>query len=143
MAKVYVSAVIAAPVDRVWARIRDYNGLPAWHPMVAASAIEGGKAANEVGAVRALTLQEGGTVREELLAFDEPGRSVTYNILEAPMPIRGYVSTLRLHRVTDGNATFAEWSSEFDVTSGPEAEMVAAIAEVYRVGFDSLKKLVK
>ena len=34
MAEVYTSSVIAAPADRVWARIRDFNGLPGWHPLM-------------------------------------------------------------------------------------------------------------
>ena len=32
MARVYVSTVINARRDRVWARVRDFNGLPNWHP---------------------------------------------------------------------------------------------------------------
>ena len=41
MIKVYASSVIDAPADSVWARIRDFNGLPAWTPFVAESRIEG------------------------------------------------------------------------------------------------------
>ncbi|HET6368382.1 MAG TPA: SRPBCC family protein, partial [Pseudomonadales bacterium] len=40
--KVYVSSVIEAPADAVWAQIRDFNGLPKWTPFVAESRIEGG-----------------------------------------------------------------------------------------------------
>ena len=32
MARVYVSSVINAPAAKVWARVRDFNGLPNWHP---------------------------------------------------------------------------------------------------------------
>ena len=42
MIKVYVSTVIDAPADQVWAQIRDFNGLPKWTPFVAESRIEGG-----------------------------------------------------------------------------------------------------
>ena len=35
MARVYVSSVINAPAAKVWARVRDFNGLPNWHPGIA------------------------------------------------------------------------------------------------------------
>ena len=35
MIKVYISSVIDAPADAVWARVRDFNGLPKWTPFVA------------------------------------------------------------------------------------------------------------
>lgn len=56
MAKAYASAVIAAPIDAVWTAIRDFDGLPNWHPAIASSAIEGGGAADRFGAVRAFSL---------------------------------------------------------------------------------------
>ena len=41
MIKVYTSSVIDASADAVWAHIRDFNGLPKWHPAIAESRIEG------------------------------------------------------------------------------------------------------
>ena len=35
MARVYISSVITAPAAKVWARVRDFNGLPSWHPAIA------------------------------------------------------------------------------------------------------------
>ena len=40
MAKVFVSTVIDAPVAKVWAIVRDFNGLPSWAPFAADSRIE-------------------------------------------------------------------------------------------------------
>ena len=42
MVKVYISSVIDAPADRVWAAIRDFNALPKWHPAIKDSHVEGG-----------------------------------------------------------------------------------------------------
>ncbi len=39
IAKVRTSAVIQAPPEPVWAIVRDFNGLPGWHPAVAESMI--------------------------------------------------------------------------------------------------------
>jgi len=49
MAKVTISSVIDAPVEKVWARIRDFNGLPGWHPRMVESHIEDGKDAGTLG----------------------------------------------------------------------------------------------
>jgi hypothetical protein len=43
MVAVTISSVIDAPVEKVWARIRDFNGLPGWHPRMVESHIEDGK----------------------------------------------------------------------------------------------------
>ena len=40
MIRVYVCSVIDASADTVWSRIRDFNGLPLWHPAIADSRIE-------------------------------------------------------------------------------------------------------
>jgi hypothetical protein len=140
MAKVYCSCVINAPVDRVWARIRDFNGLPDWHPAFENSQIEGGQSRDQVGCVRNFHLKAGGNIRERLLALSDDQHLCTYTILESPLPIADYVSTLRLRPVTDGNRTFAEWSSEFGVEPAQKADMEKTIAGVYIGGFEALKK---
>ena len=40
MVKVYTSSVLDAPADKVWSEIRDFNGLPRWHPAIKDSYIE-------------------------------------------------------------------------------------------------------
>ena len=43
MAKVYTSSVVNAPAAKVWARVRDFNGLPSWHPAIGESRIHTSK----------------------------------------------------------------------------------------------------
>ncbi len=123
MARVYVSDVIDAPIEKVWAFARDYNGHGDWHPIIAESRIEDGRPADQVGCVRAFTTTDGGFLRERLLSFSDLEHSFTYNILESPMPIRNYVATFRCSRVTEGNRTFVEWWADFDVSAEDEAEI--------------------
>ncbi|MCP4329466.1 MAG: SRPBCC family protein [Alphaproteobacteria bacterium] len=140
MAQVYASSVIAAPAERVWATVRDFNGLPDWHPLIAESRIEGGAPADQVGCVRAFRLTDGGFIRERLLALSDYDYSCTYSILESPMGVENYVATLKLTPITDGARTFAEWSAEFDCPTDREAELVASIGgDVFQGGFDALK----
>ena len=141
MARIYVSSIIGAPVGAVWERVRDFNGLPGWHPLISESRIEGGEPPDRVGCIRVLTLQDGSTVREQLLGLSDYDLFCTYSILESSMGVEGYVATLRLTPVTDGDRTFAEWSAEFDCVPEREAELVDGIGNsVFQGGFVALKK---
>ena len=141
MAEIYVSSVIGASAESVWARIRDFNGLPSWHPAIAESRIEGGAPPDQVGCVRAFHTKDGGFIREKLLALSDFEFSVTYSILESPMGVEDYVATIKLTPVTDGGRTFAEWSAEFNCAAEREAELLEFIGNgVFQGGFDALKQ---
>ncbi len=141
MARVYVSSVIDAPASRVWERIRDFNGLPRWHPAIRDSRIENGEPADRVGCVRDFHLQNGDRIREKLLGLSDYDMFCTYAILESPMPLENYVATLRLTPVTDGDRTFVEWTAEFDCAPEVENDLVAGIGrDVFQGGFDALKR---
>ncbi len=141
MARVFVSSVIGGPADQVWARIRDFNGLPSWHPGIRESQIEGGEPADKVGCVRDFYLQNGDRIRERLLGLSDYDMFCTYSILESPMALENYVSTIRLTPITDGNRTFAEWTAEFDCAPENEADLVDGIGgHVFLDGLNSLKR---
>ena len=87
MMQVYVSSVIDASADTVWSRIRDFNGMPQWHPGIADSRIENGEPSDRVGCIRHFHTRDGGTIRERLLALSDYDYSCTYEILESPMGV--------------------------------------------------------
>ncbi len=143
MARVYISSVIDAPVAKVWERVRDFNALPRWHPAIRDSRIENGEPSDRVGCVRDFHLQNGDRIREKLLGLSDYDYFCTYSILESPMPLTGYIATLRLTPVTDGNSTFAEWTAEFDCAPEEEAGLVDGIgSNVFQAGFNALKRQV-
>ncbi len=140
MPKVYVSTVISAPADKVWSVIRDFNALPDWTNFVADSRIEEGLPSDKIGCVRAFRLQEGGSIREKLLALSDYDYSFSYSILESPMGVENYMATVRLFPITDGGSTFAEWSAEFDCAPEREDELIEHIGtNVFLGGLTSLK----
>ena len=144
MARVYVSSVINARSDRVWARVRDFNGLPRWTPFVAESRIEGGLPADKVGCVRNFRLTDGGVIREQLLTLSDYDYQCTYSILDSPMGVDNYIATLKLTPVTDGNRTFAEWSAEFDCPPDREKALAEQIGHgVFQTALAHLKTLVR
>jgi len=141
MARVYVSTVIAASAEQVWERVRDFNGLPKWHPRIRDSRIEDALPADKVGCIRNFHLQNGDTIREQLLGLSDYDLFYSYAILESPMPLEDYVATLRLTPVTDGARCFVEWSAEFSCDPSDEADLVSGIStNVFQGGFDALKR---
>ena len=80
--------MIDAPVEKVWEVMRDYNGMPSYHPGIKHSLIEDGRPSDQVGCVRRLTLGEG-FVREVLLCMDDLNHVFTYEIIEGTLPVRG------------------------------------------------------
>jgi len=141
MVRVYVSSVIDASADNVWSRVRDFNGLPQWHPSIADSRIENSEPSDRVGCIRHFHTRDGGTIRERLLALSDYEYTCSYSILESPMGVDNYVATLKLTPITDGSRTFAEWSAEFDCAEDRERELTELIGQgVFQAGFDALKR---
>jgi hypothetical protein len=141
MVKVYSSSVIEAPADRVWAVIRDFNGLPNWHPLIRDSRIENDAPADRVGCIRNFNMKDGGSIREQLLALSDFDFNCTYSILESPMGVQNYVATLRVTPITDGDRSFVEWTAEFDCAPERERQLAEQIGiGVFQSGFDALKR---
>ena len=140
MAKAYASCVVAAPVAAVWQVVRDFNGLPDWTGFVVESRIEQNQVSDRVGCIRNFRLRNGGRIRERLLALSDFDMSCTYAILESPMGVENYVATLALSPVTETDATFVEWSAEFDAAPEREDQLSEhIIRNVFQAGLAALK----
>jgi NADPH2:quinone reductase len=142
MVEVRQSTIIDAPIADVWRILRDFNGHDRWHPAVTTSAIEGGGPTDAVGSVRRFRLTNGGELREQLLSLSDAHCSLTYCLLEAPLPLMGYVASIRLKRVTDGDRTFWEWRSEFRPPRHRQDELVRLVTQdIYQGGFAAIRHL--
>ncbi len=137
--KIHESGVIAAPVERVWEYVRDFNSLPKWFPGVTDSHIEPGTPANQAGCVRNFGLEGGARIRERLTALSDNDHTCGYTMIECPMPIANYAATLRLS-TGGGNGTLVEISSQFDSPPAQEKEIVTLLANTYKGAFELLKK---
>ncbi len=139
--RVIRSTVIDAPIDRVWAVLRDFNSHDQWHDVVDISRIEGDESSAQVGCVRSFSLKDGNRIREQLLTLDDRHYKSTYCIVEATVPLERYVATVTLKPVTDGNRTFWHWESTFATPPGRERELHDMVAQgVYEAGFDNLRR---
>jgi Polyketide cyclase / dehydrase and lipid transport len=137
--KIFYSSIIPSSIDRVWSTIRDFNEFPSWHPEFCDCSIEGSRPSDAVGCVRSLYLKSGGHFRERLLTLSDREYMFTYTILESPLPITDYVSTVQLRPVTDTDQTYAQWTSEFNCAPDVEPELMKTVLSVYQGGFDSLR----
>ena len=139
--KVLRSTIIDAPIERVWAVLRDFNSHDQWHDVVEQSRIEGGERSDQVGCVRSFTLKDGNRIREQLLTLSDRDYKSTYCIVEATVPLQRYVATVTLKPVTDGNRTFWHWESTFGAPPGMERELHDVVARgVYETGFENLRR---
>lgn len=139
MARAYASTIVSAPIEDVWTLVRDFDGLPSWHPLIADSAIEDGRTADSVGCVRRLGLTDGSAVRERLLQLDDIAHRYTYNFVESPFPVRSYHCTIELLPVTESSQTFAAWWADFDADAADEPDLLDGFTEnVFATGLRAL-----
>jgi hypothetical protein len=137
MPQVKVVGTVRASAPRIWDVIEDFNAMPKWHPAIAKSTIE-----NKGGAtLRHLSLQGGGDILEKLEEKNDGERYYTYTIVEAPLPIADYRSTIHVRPAADASSSTVEWIGTFRVTDGPEADAERVIRDVYTAGIDNLKRM--
>ncbi len=138
------STVIDAPIERVWAVLRDFNSHDQWHDVVEVSHIEGNERSDQVGCVRNFSLKDGNRIREQLIALSDVDYKSTYCIVEATVPLQRYVATITLKPVTDGRRTFWHWESSFATPAGMERELHDMVAQgVYEAGFENLRAFLR
>ncbi|MGW0817642.1 SRPBCC family protein [Streptomyces viridiviolaceus] len=133
MASTSVSRIVPASPDKVWSLIGGFDALPDWLPYIPEStALEGGR-------VRRLKNPEGEVIIERLVDFNETERHYSYAILQAPFPVNGYVSTIRVHTVPgQENVAEVQWSGRFNPEGAAEEEVVDLFTGIYRDGLDAL-----
>ena len=136
MARAVFSAVVDHPVELVWAAIGDFHGIDQWVDSITDSVADGG-GRGSVGSLRRLTLADGRSVAERLLAFDDVGFRLAYDFPEqSPFPVENFVGTVELTPVTESGMTFLQWCSTFDADGDSRRKFEKAFRNLY-AGFVS------
>ena len=145
MPKPYASAVINATADEVWSYVRDFGNIAEWLPSIETCEIEAGAEGEagsggaSVGVVRRLTGANDAVFRERLVALSDADRSLSYEFVESPFPVRFLRATVRVAPVTDSGQAFVEWWGVFDADAGDEERMVKIFTKaVYAAGLEGL-----
>lgn len=142
--KVTEKVEIAAPADKVWAAIGNFQDM-SWHPAVEKTEGTGG---NDAGATRKLTLKGGGVIEEKLGKYNKDAKSYSYEISNVDvkvLPVSNYSSTISVSE--EGGKSVVEWKGAFYrgyVNNDPPPELsdeaaVKAVTGVYKAGLDALK----
>ncbi len=141
---------VSAPPAEVWTIVKDFNGMPNWHPAIKESTCEG---CNDIGANRVLTLQDGGIIKENLEKYDEDGMRFFYRITEVDpkvLPINNYSAWLIVEDNGNGGSKVT-WKGAFYrgfMGNNPPEDMTDAAAKkaiigVYKSGLENLKASVE
>jgi mxaD protein len=147
--KITKSVVIHAPADKVWQKINDFNALHRWLPTIAKTQITRGQN-NKPGAIRLLTLEDGGTVAQELLAYNSADKTYTYRIIRGALPVSNYKSIVVVTSI-GSNQSKVIWSSTFqrkDRAGKPargagDKAASEAITSAYQAGLLNLRKIME
>ena len=126
------SVEVAAPPEKVWQMISDFCAIAEWHPVV------GKCAQSEQGGVatRTLTTTDGGVLVEKRVQYSDEGMSYTYEIVDSPLPVSDYVSTLAVMDSAAGSTI--TWSGEFAAKDAPDQQAVEAVSGIYQAGLAAL-----
>ncbi len=131
--KVFRSVVLDAPLARVWAAVRAFDGVVNWNPAVTGARMETGSS-TAVGSIRHLDIVDGTVFRETLLAHSDLEHFYTYDILEGPLPCSNYISTHRFIPITQGDKTLGIWEGRFDCAADHEASLEETVGDRIYVG---------
>ena len=131
------SAEIPASPETVWKTISEFCSIGQWHPAIEKCdpSTKGGKS------IRTLSLKGGGTIVEERTALNDKGMSYSYEILESPLPVAGYHSTIKV--VKSGSGSKVSWMGTFKAKGAPDAKAEEAIGGIYEAGFKGIADKVK
>lgn len=136
--KVMRSVVIRAPIEKVWAAVRDFDGVVKWNPGVVGARMESGSPTS-IGSIRHLDIVDGSVFRETLLAHSDIDRYYAYDIVEGPLLCSQYMSVHRFIPITDGDMTLGIWSGEFVCDPSDEADLETVVGDqIYRDGMRGL-----
>ncbi len=87
------------------------------------------------GDLRTLVLGDGGRVEERITSRTD--RSYTYVILESPLPVADYASTITVAATPSGSTV--TWSSTFAAAAVSDEQAVELVTGFYRAGLVSAK----
>ncbi|PNG25401.1 SRPBCC family protein [Methylocella silvestris] len=126
------SAEIKAPAATVWSAIGDFCGIANWHP-----AIEKCEISTKDGVqMRTLTLKGGGTIVEQQQDRNDDDLNYRYIIVESPLPVEDYVSTIEVEPIETGSKV--TWSGTFKAKGVDDAKAAEVIAGIYEAGLKGI-----
>ena len=137
--KVWASRHIKAPASEVWAIMRDFAGMGAWHGDISKMHMLKKMRSDKVSGVRDFYFGAG-HLNEELLHMDDRDRSFSYRITKCEIPWINYVSGARLWPVTANNSCFGVWTGDWQASPQDDLTLIPRSEQnVYQRAFAELE----
>ncbi|CAN2533288.1 hypothetical+protein [Methylocapsa aurea] len=147
--KVTETIEIAAPAEKIWAIVGDFQDL-SWLPPVAKTEATGDNTPDK--ATRHITLKNGGEIDELLTKYDAKDFTLAYRIEKVDvkiLPVNNYSSTITVK--PQGDKSVVEWKGAFYrgyPNNDPPPELsdeagIKAVSDLYKAGLASLKAKVE
>ena len=130
-------AVIDAAPGRVWQVMGAFCSISEWHPAIARC--EELKVDGQPH--RRLTTGDGAVFLEKLNDLDNDAMSYSYDIVESPLPVQDYRSTISV--ADEGGKARLTWRSSFSPKGASEADAAKVIGGIYDAGLESIAAKVK
>lgn len=130
MAEVREEGELGVSADEAWKVVGDFVGLI--EGMGLPVEVEG----EGIGQTRKISMGPAPIV-ERLEERDEAARKIVYSILEGPLPVSNYVSTMQLADAGEGRSKLT-WSSTFEPV-GDEATAKQIVSGIYDGGIKGLQ----
>jgi len=115
--RVYESCILSAPLERVWAAVRPLDFKFLFAAVASAKFDDSKHKYNTVGSVRTITYKDKDSTKQKirLAELSEHDHHVTWELVtsEPDLTYSGVTHTIRLRRVTSGDGTFVEFTSDF------------------------------
>jgi hypothetical protein len=127
-----VNAASAAAPAAIWAKIGDFCGIGSWHPAIAKCTLSAD------GKIRTLDVKGGGVIHEKQEMRDDTARSYSYSIVDGPLPVANYLSTISV--AADGSGSKVTWTGKYDAKGVSDADAKKVIDGIYQSGLDALLK---
>jgi Polyketide cyclase / dehydrase and lipid transport len=127
-----VTVDVAAPPSEIWQLIGGFGSLPDWVPNVSQSELGDG------GRIRQLHDPEGHTFVERLERYDSAARTYSYSIVQSPVSIADYLSTIVVTPIDGGKGSRVEWSSVYTPVGISEKQADEIFEGLYSTGLKAL-----
>ena len=146
--KVEKTIVIKAAPAKVWAVVKDFGNMQAWHPAIASTKLE--KKGEETH--RTLTLKGGGEITEKLRSADDKEMKIKYEITGGVAPVADYNSFIQVTAGPGAGESTVTWVGRFyrtyklnpPIPAGQDDETaVKFVTGVYDGGLANLKKVLE
>ena len=132
MPNIDASAIVSATPDQAFAVVGNFSDA-SWVPGTASTQVDG----SGVGAVRTVVTADGTKLKERLEAYDAAARRYTYALIEAPMPLKNYLSTVEV--TSEGQGTRVRWTASFEAPAELAENIRGALDGLFKTAMDGLR----